>query len=581
MTSKLPIAGIWRPVARHIRWKIVGPYLVLALIGAFVGTFVVTQLVTSSLSDRFTNQLVEAARVMEDSTVRQERRHLEAVRTVAFTEGLLEALESGDKAELDAIVLPIAVNSGVASIEVLDASGRVVAGFVRTADGELEYREVAAGVDRRSLPPVAAVVTGSSDALGDKYAGIVAMDGGYRFLTVGPVSRDGVVVGAVAVGTGLQEFLGGAQKEVLAQITLYGPDGAPIASTFATPDDGLPRAGSEAGARETISLFGREYEVLYRPLVIRGQPLGWYSVGLPTSFITSAQDSTRLRLGVLFAVGALLILLVGLVLARAITRPLLRLVRSAVQLGKGDLTVRADVDSQDEVGVLAKTFNDMAARLERQHLATLGALVSAIDARDPYTRGHSVRVGQLSVEIGRELGMDRGQLHHLQVGGYLHDIGKIGIRDAILLKAGGLTGEERAIIEQHPRIGLEILSHIELPGEVLAIVGQHHEKLNGSGYPARVGEAELTVFPRIAAVADIYDAVSTTRPYREAMSFEETLDLLRREAMSGLLDPDVVRSMARIAEAWERRREVDPALQALFTLGPASEQSPPQGRIAG
>jgi HD-GYP domain-containing protein (c-di-GMP phosphodiesterase class II) len=116
---------------------------------------------------------------------------------------------------------------------------------------------------------------------------------------------------------------------------------------------------------------------------------------------------------------------------------------------------------------------------------------------------------------------------------------------------------------------------------VLAIVGQHHEKLNGSGYPARVGEAELTVFPRIAAVADIYDAVSTTRPYREAMSFEETLDLLRREAMSGLLDPDVVRSMARIAEAWERRREVDPALQALFTLGPASEQSPLQGRIAG
>ena len=170
------------------------------------------------------------------------------------------------------------------------------------------------------------------------------------------------------------------------------------------------------------------------------------------------------------------------------------------------------------------------------------------------------------MDLGREMGMDRGQLHYLQVGGYLHDIGKIGIRDAVLLKPGTLTPEEREIVEQHPLIGLDILSHIELPPEVRAIVGQHHEKLDGSGYPFGIGDAELTAYPRIAAVADIYDALSTSRPYRSAMSIEEALAILQKEAMSGLLDSDVVANMSRIVEAWEARRQKEPALNAMPML---------------
>jgi putative nucleotidyltransferase with HDIG domain len=163
--------------------------------------------------------------------------------------------------------------------------------------------------------------------------------------------------------------------------------------------------------------------------------------------------------------------------------------------------------------------------------------------------------------------MDRAQLHYLQVGGYLHDIGKIGIRDAVLQKPGSLTPEERRIVEQHPLIGLDILSYIDLPPQVVAIVGQHHEKLDGSGYPFGIGEAELDAYPRIAAVADIYDALSTSRPYREAMSIEAALGILQKEAMSGLLDVDIVAHMNRIAEAWELRRQTEPALTLLPLLG--------------
>ena len=566
MQFRRTAAGLIAPAFQHIRWKIVGPYLLLTLVGAFVGTYIVTELVTGSLDDRFTNQLAEAARVTEDSAVRQEQKHLETLRAIAFTEGLQEATAAGDASSVADIILPIAANDGAARVEVLDSAGTVLAGYVNHGDRELEYEPVTAGLDRSGLGPVSAVLTGSADEGGDKFAGFVEQDGTTMFLTAGPILENDRIAGVVVVSTPLVQYLKAIQSEALAQVTLYDPTGAAIGSTFAADNAELAFNGGEPGTRETITLFGREYELCYGQLKIRGEELGWYSVGLPTSFITSAQGTTRARLGTMFAVGALLILGIGIYMARAITQPLLRLVRSAVQLGGGDLTARADVHSRDEVGVLARTFNEMAGRLERQHLATLGALVSAIDARDPYTRGHSVRVGHLSMDLGREMGMDRGQLHYLQVGGYLHDIGKIGIRDAVLLKPGTLTPEEREIVEQHPLIGLDILSHIELPPEVRAIVGQHHEKLDGSGYPFGIGDAELTAYPRIAAVADIYDALSTSRPYRSAMSIEEALAILQKEAMSGLLDSDVVANMSRIVEAWEARRQKEPALNAMPML---------------
>jgi putative nucleotidyltransferase with HDIG domain len=203
----------------------------------------------------------------------------------------------------------------------------------------------------------------------------------------------------------------------------------------------------------------------------------------------------------------------------------------------------------------------MTERLQKQNLATIRALTSAIDARDPYTMGHSLRVGQLAVEIGREVGLGPDRLQHLEIGGYLHDIGKIGVRDSVLLKPGALTPEERAAIEEHPTIGLQILDPVELAPDVIAFVGSHHEKLNGSGYPHHAAGAELSIVPRIAAVADIYDALTTDRPYRPGMAVGKAIQILHKEAAAGQLDLDVVGALERVIPRWTARLHSDPSLK--------------------
>jgi putative nucleotidyltransferase with HDIG domain len=204
----------------------------------------------------------------------------------------------------------------------------------------------------------------------------------------------------------------------------------------------------------------------------------------------------------------------------------------------------------------------MTEKLQRQHLNTIRALTSAIDARDPYTLGHSLRVGQLSMMIGREIDLNETVLARLEIGGYLHDIGKIGIRDAVLLKPGRLTPEEREVIQEHPSIGMSILEAVDLPAEVMQFVSGHHERLDGSGYPKGLSGREVSVVARIAAVADMYDAVTTERPYRGPMDPEEALALLRSEA-GRLLDPNVVQALASIQYEWERRRAQEPSLRGI------------------
>ena len=551
-----------------------GPYVVLSLVGAFLGTYFVTLLVTASLEERFANQLAESARVVSDSVVRREREHLETVRGVAFTEGVAELVASARGAELEQLVLPLAANGRAEIVEVLDARGTRTFGLRLADPTTLEYQAIADAVDRSAWPLVRSVLSRERDELEDKFAGIVSTSAGLTLYTAGPIEREGKLVGVVLVGTPLSSFLPLIKGDAFADVTFYDEVGAPLATRFPRGFDEAvgaalgPRTGAIApspGLREHRSLSGREYALLHAELRVRDELIGAYSVGLATSFVTSARGTAWLELGLLFATGAVLVLMIGWLLARSLTSPLARLVNTARLVSEGDLTARSGIRSGDEIGSLAVTFDAMAESLQRQHLGTIRALVTAIDARDPYTRGHSVRVGQLAVELGSELGLPEAQLQHLEVGGCLHDIGKIGIRDAILLKPGALTEEERETIELHPQIGLEILQTVELPMPVTAVVGGHHEKLDGSGYPLGLTSDELTVFPRIAAVADIYDALTTGRPYREAMTIGEALAILEREAGAGLLDPEVASVMRQVAPQWEERRRGDPALEG-YTL---------------
>lgn len=594
MTCRADVAQYQGPMGRlrqllpqrHIRWKIMGPYALLALALAFSGTYVVTNLMTGSLEERFTNQLAEAARATADSLVRRERQHLEVLRAITFTEGVAAAAAAGDTAQLERLVTPLAANSGTEFVEVLDGGGRQIIAFRLVDPAALTYALLSEGSSRASWPLVQKVVEGQADEQGDKFADIVSTADGPIIYTAGPLRAGDDIVGIVLVGSHLNSFLTEAKATAFADVTVYGEDLQPIASTFAVGQDRdseetlspqSTQASAVAGLRERHELFGREFSLLYGDLMIRGERLGSYSVALPTSFVTDANATARVQLGALFALATVAMLLIGWLLARVITSPLFKLLRTAQAVSGGDLTARSGVRSGDEIGALAAAFDTMTEKLQRQHLGTLEALVSAIDARDPYTRGHSVRVGHLSVDLGEALGLSTSQLQHLQIGGYLHDIGKIGIRDAVLLKPGKLTDEEFDLIRQHPTIGLDILRTLDLPPAVIAVVGGHHEKLNGAGYPLGLSAEELTIFPRIASVADIYDALTTSRPYRESMSVEQAQKLLERESVEGLLDPNVVAVMLKVAPRWEDRRKSEPMLDGVDF---SQSLRPPDARAA-
>ncbi|HEV2969790.1 MAG TPA: HD-GYP domain-containing protein [Pirellulales bacterium] len=160
------------------------------------------------------------------------------------------------------------------------------------------------------------------------------------------------------------------------------------------------------------------------------------------------------------------------------------------------------------------------------------ALTSAIDAKDPYTCGHSDRVARIAVALATELGCDRKQLETIYLSGLLHDIGKIGINDNVLRKTSKLTDAEYEHIKLHTEIGYKILCDLKQLGDVLPVVRHHHEAWNGAGYPLRLAGEQIPYLARIVAVADAFDAMSSDRPYRKGMSDERLDEILRRGAGS-------------------------------------------------
>ena len=167
---------------------------------------------------------------------------------------------------------------------------------------------------------------------------------------------------------------------------------------------------------------------------------------------------------------------------------------------------------------------------ERHFRATLEAFAKAIDARDPYTAGHSQRVTAYSLVLARQSGKHATEFETIRRGGLLHDIGKVGVPDAVLLKPAALDAAERALMEAHPSIGYEMLVSLPFLGASLPAVRGHHERWDGTGYPDRLGGTDIHPHARIMAVADSYDAMTSARPYRVALSPAEAARRLRADS---------------------------------------------------
>ncbi|MGW7268336.1 HD-GYP domain-containing protein [Streptomyces sp. NPDC054842] len=183
-------------------------------------------------------------------------------------------------------------------------------------------------------------------------------------------------------------------------------------------------------------------------------------------------------------------------------------------------------------------------REQAAHQATIRALVQAVDIKDGYTRGHSERVGQASMMIARELGMDAERVEGLRFAGILHDVGKLGVPTRLLRKDGPLTPQERRIIELHPEYGHEMVRGIGFLGEARSAILHHHERLDGSGYPYGLAGRQIPEFARVVAVADAFDAMTSTRSYRRARPVPAALEELENCA-GAQFDPRMVAALVR------------------------------------
>jgi HD-GYP domain-containing protein (c-di-GMP phosphodiesterase class II) len=303
-----------------------------------------------------------------------------------------------------------------------------------------------------------------------------------------------------------------------------------------------------------VGNFGEGDEAVVSAYAALPEP-GWAVVSEQPVASAYKQVETMERRILLGIGGAFLVALaLAALFSRNLTRPLKGFIAGALELARGKFGVQVRVEQKNELGELARTFNYMSQQLlaydhetrglyeslEGGYLETIVALANSIDSKDAYTRGHSQRVADVAMEIGRELGLPENEIKQLQYGGILHDIGKIGIKESILCKQSRLTDEEMTVMREHPAIGDSIIQPVSFLGaSVRAAVRNHHERWDGTGYPDKLKGEAIPLSARIVACADTFDACTSTRPYQKAMPLPEAMAILDR--LSGAqLDPRVV-----------------------------------------
>ena len=286
--------------------------------------------------------------------------------------------------------------------------------------------------------------------------------------------------------------------------------------------------------------------------------------------------------------------------ARRITNPLEVLTDSSRAIARGDFSQRVKLKSRTEIGELAATFNTMSEELEQfvldlkraanenreLFMGSIQMLAGAVDEKDPYTRGHSDRVTRYSMMIARELGQTEDFIEIVRISAQLHDVGKIGIEDRILKKPGALTPEEFDVMKTHTTKGANILRPVAQLKDMIPGIELHHESLDGRGYPRGLKGEEIPLLPRIIAVADTFDALTTNRPYQNAHDPQAALKIIH-SLIGKRLDPDAVEALTAIYGRGEIRiqRPSVPVLTAEIALPTpakpeASREQAPETAVA-
>lgn len=343
-----------------------------------------------------------------------------------------------------------------------------------------------------------------------------------------------------------------------------------------TPDR-FPKSITESSSGEFEWKVGpHEYLASYWNLPMQSSffVTHWTIVSSRTKRISVAPLSRfRISFLLVFLLAVWIVVLLSLVQIRRYLGPLGKLQEGTKSIASGDFQTRVVIKSGDEFEDLATSFNSMAGQIETQvedlkqlQWGTLTALARTIDAKSPWTLGHSERVTETAVKIAQAMDLPPGELDVIRRGGLLHDIGKIGTPASILEKPGKLTNEEMSIMREHVNAGARILEPIPGLAETMPIVLQHHEWVNGGGYPNGIAGDEITLHARIFAVADCFDAMISDRPYRAGMPLERVMQIIQ-EGAAKQFDPRVVQVLQEIQDQERVERDSKHRLASMVGVG--------------
>ncbi len=535
--------------------KIIAPFLAVAVVGVVVGFFVLQDLIGNILDRGEEHEVAQSVEIVETSLSRNEDQLRLSAQLAAQAVGGRElALQN---------LGPIQTNFGLTQVYLTDSHGVVKGG-------------------RGNLPNV--LPDGLEPLVREALKGKVGVSTlglpwGITQWAAAPVVDQWGTAGAILVcktlDPGALTAIKGSNNIELG--TFFG--GKLIGMTSPVLKSLDPSFFEREG---TVNILypGSAGEVpaklLVRPMsIINGS--GGFLIVKPNPEIVLARN----RVFVLIGVGAAMLFLVlaatGLMIGRAITRPLSAMVQTTRNFASGDHADRVRLpdipfigrpDGADELAELVVAMNSMAAIIEGQivtlnhsnqqirhqmeqmsvmYTESILSLVTAVEARDPYTRGHSEHVALYSTWIAEEMGLDRDEIVLVTRAAQLHDIGKIGIVDAVLNKRDALDVSEKALIMKHPVIGYEIVRKSAALAPIASLVRHHHEWFTGGGYPDGLVGEQIPLGARIMAVADAFDAMTSTRPYRGPLPVDHALEVIRSDRM-GQFDPRTAAAFIRVLE---------------------------------
>ncbi|MGH9735607.1 MAG: HD-GYP domain-containing protein [Candidatus Acidiferrales bacterium] len=409
---------------------------------------------------------------------------------------------------------------------VSNSDGQPLAGIVRI-DDELAVMDL-----HRSRPPKQGFFTLAAE--------------NYQ-VTSFPINSDDENIGVLSIGEhfDLSEF---------STPTILAHNGTIVRSTVpsAAPteiESALGKCGD--GAECEVRLGGETYLTLSSDIINFGDGYTLRSLQSIDSVSRPVQSVLR-EVFLIAGIGALLAAaILSIVSSRSIVHPLGAVVASLREsertgtlpdLENTPATVYEIRDLIDSFSRAAKAARESREKLQQAYLEFVGSLAGALDARDDYTAGHSRRVSEYSCALAEAMNITGNDLEVIRIGALLHDIGKIGVLDSVLRKAGKLTPEEMTLIQQHPSIGRRILEGVRGFQTYLPIVELHHENWDGSGYPLHLSDTKVPLCARITHVADAYDAMTSARPYRSALTHEAAIREIKRCAGTQF-DPEVVRAL--------------------------------------